>query len=111
MRRHTLDKQVLGPWSLTTSRAFWEGFSPSALGDQQAGDGTRTVYRVEADWSRAEVQVTQHDQLATIRLAGGGDLEAAAEQVRRFLSLDVDARGWPYVARRAARRAPATRAS
>jgi len=100
MKRHTVDAQVLGPWSLATSRAFWGGFSPSALGDQQAGDGIRTVFRVEADWSRAEVQVTQHDHLATISLAGGGDLAAAADQVRRFLSLDVDARGWPDIARR-----------
>ncbi len=100
MKRHTVDAEVLGPWSLTTSRAFWEGFRPAALDDQQAPDGIRTVFRVEADWSRAEVQVTQHDHDATISLAGGGDLEAAADQVRRFLSLDVDARGWPDVARR-----------
>ncbi len=100
MRRRTVDAEVLGPWSLTTSRAFWEGFSPSALDDQRAGDGIRTVFRVEADWSRAEVEVTQRDHLATINLAGNGDLEAAADQVRRFLSLDVDARGWPDVAGR-----------
>jgi DNA-3-methyladenine glycosylase II len=100
MRRHSFDAKVLGPWSLTTSRAFWEGFSPSALDAPRAGDGIRTVFRVEADWSRAEVKVTQRDHLATISLAGDGDLEAAADQVRRFLSLDVDARGWPDVARR-----------
>jgi len=91
---------VLGPWSITTSRAFWEGFSPSALDEQRAGDGIRTVFRVEADWSRAEVEVTQRDDLATISVVGDGDLEAAARQVRRFLSLDVDARGWPAVADR-----------
>ena len=100
MRRHTIDAEVLGPWSVTTSRAFWEGFSPSALDDQRAGDGIRTVFRVEADWSRVEVQVTQRDHVATISLDGAGDLEAAADQVRRFRSLDVDARGWPDVARR-----------
>jgi len=100
MRRHTIDAEVLGPWSLTTSRAFWEGFSPAALDEQRAGDGIRTVFRVEADWSRAEVQVTQRDHLATISLAGGGNLDAAAVQVLRFLSLDVDARRWPDVARR-----------
>jgi len=100
MRRHTLDAQVLSPWSLTTSRAFWEGFSPSALDAQRAGDGIRTVFRVEADWSRAEAEVTQHGHLATISVAGDGDLQAAANQVRRFLSLDVDARGWPDVAGR-----------
>jgi 3-methyladenine DNA glycosylase/8-oxoguanine DNA glycosylase len=33
-------------------------------------------------------------------LRGDGDLEAAAAQVCRFLSLDVDARGRPDVARR-----------
>ncbi len=100
MRRHSIDAEVLGPWALTTSRAFWEGFSPAALDEQRAGDGIRTVFRVEADWSRAEVKVTQHEHLASISLAGVGDLEAAAAQVRRFLSLDVDARGWPDVARR-----------
>ncbi len=100
MRRHLVEAEVLGPWSLTTSRAFWEGFSPSTLGDQPAGDGIRAVFRVEADWSRAEVEVTQRDHLATLSLAGDGDLEAAADQVRRFLSLDVDGRGWPDVARR-----------
>jgi len=100
MRRHGVDAEVLAPWSLSTSRAFWEGFSPAALADQRAGDGIRTVFRVEADWSRAEVQVTQREHLATISLAGDGDLQSAADQVRRFLSLDVDARGWPDVARR-----------
>ncbi len=100
MRGHTVDAEVLGPWSLRTSRAFWEGFSPSALSDQRAGDGIRTVFRVESDWSRAEVELTQRDHLATINMAGDGDLEAAADQVRRFLALDVDARGWPDVAGR-----------
>lgn len=61
MRRHTADAEVLGPRSLTTSRAFWEGFSPSALDAQRAGDGIRTVFRVEADWFRAEAEVTQRD--------------------------------------------------
>ena len=100
MRRHTVDAEVLGPWSLSTSRAFWEGFSPAALDDQPAGDGIRTVFRVEADWSRAEAQVTQREHLASISLAGDGDLQAAADQVLGFLSLDIDARGWPDVARR-----------
>jgi len=66
MRRHTVDAEVLGPWSLSTSRAFWEGFSPAALDDQRAGDGISTVFRVEADWSRAEAQVTQREHLAII---------------------------------------------
>lgn len=95
-----MDVRVLGPWSLSTSRAFWEGFAPAALDEGQAADSIRTVFRVEADWSRAEVVVTQSDDLAVIRLAGDGDLDAAADQVRRFLALDVDARGWPAVGHR-----------
>ena len=38
-------------------------------------------------------------QPATINVDGGGDLAAAADQVRRFLSLDVDAPGVADVAR------------
>jgi DNA-3-methyladenine glycosylase II len=44
--------------------------------------------------------VTQRGDIAHIRLSGDGDLDEAAAQVRRFLSLDVDARGWPDVAHR-----------
>ncbi len=65
MRRHTIDAEVLGPWSRATSRVFREGFSPAALDAQRAGDGIRTVFGVEAG-----------DNLATISLAGGGDLGA-----------------------------------
>lgn len=89
--------EVLGPWSLATSRQFWEGFGPSELQHQDADAGLRTVFRVEADWSRAEVEVTQRGSLV---LTGDGDLDAAAEQTCRFLSLDVDARGWPAVGER-----------
>lgn len=31
MREHTIEVGVLGPWSLATSRAFWDGFTPAAL--------------------------------------------------------------------------------
>jgi DNA-3-methyladenine glycosylase II len=105
MRRHEISVDVLGPWSLATSRAFWEGFTPAALSaqDDAAEDEQQqltTVFRVEADWSVAEAAVTQHDGTARIRVVGDGDLDAAAAQVARFLSLDVDARGWPDVAGR-----------
>jgi DNA-3-methyladenine glycosylase II len=100
MRQHTIDIEVFGPWSLATSRQFWEGFSPNALAEQGPGDHLSAVFRVEADWSRAHVTVSQHGHTARIALSGDGDLDAAAGQVCRFLSLDVDARGWPEVARR-----------
>jgi hypothetical protein len=92
MRRRAVEAEVLGPRSLTTGGAFGEGFSPSALDEQQARGGIRTVSRVVADWSRAEV-VTQRGDLATVSSAGDANLEAGADKVRRFLCVDVDAPG------------------
>lgn len=59
---HTVDVELLGPWSLATSRTFWEGFAPAALesrDDQGEPQRLRSVFRVDGDWSRAEVEVTQ----------------------------------------------------
>jgi len=28
MKHHTIAVEVLGPWSLATSKTFWEGFTP-----------------------------------------------------------------------------------
>jgi hypothetical protein len=92
--------EVLGPWSLETSRRFWEGFTPAALAGESAGPGLRTVFCVEGDWRRAEAEVTQAGDTAHVVVAGDGDLDAAAAQACRFLALDVDGRGWPEVGRR-----------
>jgi len=100
MTRHEVKVEVLGPWSLATSKAFWEGFVPAALTSHGPSQQLRSVFCVEGDWSRAEVQVTQDGSTARVVVTGGGDLEAAAAQACRFLSLDVDARGWPDVGRR-----------
>ncbi len=98
--RTTIEQEVAGPWSLDTSRAFWEGFAPAALGAQPAAGALHTVFLVERDWTRATASVTQDGARARITVSGGGDLEAAAAQTARFLSLDVDARGWPAVGER-----------
>lgn len=102
MSGHTSTLTIRGPWSLATSRRFWEGFTPSALApsDERHGDVLRTVFRVDADWSVATTEVTQKEDCATVKVEGNGDLDAASAQVARFLSLDVDATGWPQVADR-----------
>jgi len=100
MAEHVAKFEVLGPWSLETSRRFWEGFSPAALAGQPAGPGLRTVFCAEGDWRRAEVEATQAGGTARLMVSGDGDLEAATAQACRFLALDVDARGWPEVGRR-----------
>ena len=100
MARHVAEFEVLGPWSLGTSRQFWEGFTPAALAREPTGPLLSTVFCVEGDWCRAEAEVTQAGNTARVVLAGDGDLDAAAAQVCRFLALDVDGRGWPEVGRR-----------
>jgi DNA-3-methyladenine glycosylase II len=100
MARRVAEFEVLGPWSLQTSRRFWEGFTPAALTGEPAGPGLRTVFCAEGDWRRAEAEVTQAGDTARVALAGDGDLDAAAVQACRFLALDVDGRTWPQVGRR-----------
>jgi len=100
MARHVADFEVLGPWSLETSRRFWEGFTPAALPGDPAGPELRTVFCAEGDWRRVEAEVTQAGDTARVVLAGDGDLDVAAAQACRFLALDVDGRGWPQVGRR-----------
>lgn len=101
MCTHTSTLTVRGPWSLATSRRFWVGFTPSALtANQNQGDALRTVFRVDTDWSVASAEVTQDAQTATVTVEGDGNLDDAAAQVARFLSLGVDATGWPAVGER-----------
>ena len=100
MAHHQVEIEVLGAWSLATSKAFWEGFAPAALARHSQPEQLRTVFCVEGDWCRAEVLVTQEGTTARVAVTGGGDLEVAAAQACRFLSLDLDARGWPDVGRR-----------
>jgi len=91
------DVEVLGPWSLATSRAFWEGFTPAALGAQE-GAALTTAFCVEGDGERVEVTVTQTGDGARVLVTGDGDLDAAVAQTCRMLALDVDGRGWAAVA-------------
>ncbi|MEP7333694.1 MAG: hypothetical protein ABI692_16585 [Terracoccus sp.] len=103
MTEHQQDAEVLGPWSLATSRTFWEGFTPAALPNRTGAAGAttlQTVFLNERDWTRTEARVTQQGATAVITVSGDGDLDAATSQVCRFLSLDVDARRWPAVGER-----------
>ena len=91
--------EVLGPWSLPTSKQFWEGFAPSVLAVQGEVNEIRSVFLCDADWQRVEMVVGQEGSSARISVTGPGDLDAATAQVRRFLSLDIDGSGWPEIGR------------
>lgn len=91
---------MAGPWSLRTSRRFWEGFRPTAIPLGGDPDVLHARFVSEHDWAPATAHVTQDSSTARITILGDGDLDAAAEQAGRFLSLDIDATGWPDVADR-----------
>ncbi|MGC1206896.1 MAG: hypothetical protein WA880_02960, partial [Ornithinimicrobium sp.] len=97
---HRVSVEVSGPWSLTTSKNFWEGFAPASLAEQQDGAALQTVFVNESDWSQTRASISQQGQTAHLELSGSGDLEAAADQVCRFLAIDIDATGWPEVGER-----------
>jgi hypothetical protein len=99
MGGQTTVREVAGPWSLSVSRAFWEGFTPAAVRDQ-SGDALRTVFPAERTWTPVRATVGQDGPAVHITVTGGGDLDFAAGQVARFLALDIDARGWPAVGER-----------
>lgn len=88
---------VHGPWSLATSRRFWEGFTPGELPAQE-GRHLETVFLAEGDWSTARVRVEQTGDGALLQLQGDGELDLAGEQVARFLAIDVDGTAWPEIA-------------
>ncbi len=97
---HRVSVEVSGPWSLATSKIFWEGFAPASLAEQQDGAALQTVFVNESDWSQTTASISQQGQTAHLELSGSGDLEAAADQVCRFLAIDIDATGWPEVGER-----------
>lgn len=92
--------EVAGPWSLATSKRFWEGFTPGELAHQTRAEGIRTVFLCDTDWQRVDAVITQEGESARIVVDGPGDLDAATQQVRRLLSIDIDGRAWPDVAAR-----------
>ncbi|PWK82284.1 hypothetical protein C8D88_114153 [Lentzea atacamensis] len=99
MAHHCVEVAVQGPWSLATSRASWEGFTPSAP-PARKGEALQSAFLVEGEWRRASVSVTQRGATAVLELAGEGDPDLAAAQVCRLLALDVDGRAWPGVGAR-----------
>lgn len=92
--------EVVGPWSLATTRSFWEGFTPGRLASQTQAAGIHTAFLCDTDWQRVDAVITQDGPSARIVVEGPGELEAATEQVRRLLSIDIDGSGWPDVAER-----------
>lgn len=101
----TVTVQPVGPYSLTESIRFLEGFTPAAYEGEEPGrldlsfvsDG---AYRPGG--SEQVVGVSARDKCGEIvvELSGDADPATARRQIERILSLDVDGDGFPEVGRR-----------
>jgi DNA-3-methyladenine glycosylase II len=97
MAGRTAEFAVLGPWSLETSRQFWEGFTPAALAGEPAGPRLRTVFCAEGDWRRAEAEVTQSGDTARVVLPATVILMPPPRRCAcswRWTSMGVAGRRW-----------------
>ena len=94
--------EPVGPYTLSSSARFLEGFAPAAYdGDEQ--DGLRLAFVADglADGGAdAGVRVRQEGETVVGDVYGTADPEVVRRQVARILSLDVDGSGFPAVGRR-----------
>ena len=88
-----------GPFSLTASAAFLEGFSPAAHRGA-AGGHLHLAFVPDGEEAAAGVCLRQDDGVVAGEVFGEADPDAVPEQVARILSLDVDGSGFPEVGRR-----------
>lgn len=102
MTWHNLSHQ--GPFDLTASTRFLEGFAPAARPDAAASAGElRLAFPVAPSWRPAGVLVHQPEPDGPVRarvFADPSDVDATLEQTRRILSLDVDGSGFAAVGAR-----------
>ncbi len=68
---HRVKVEVQGPWSLATSKAFWEGFAPAALADP-GSDALETSFVSESDWSNVHVTVAATGSITQDGTPGDG---------------------------------------
>jgi DNA-3-methyladenine glycosylase II len=92
-----------GPYSLPASIRYLEGFAPAAY-DGETAASLEMAFCVDGYWDPVAVSV--HEDAGAIHgTVQGGDtlapavMAAAVEQVERILSLDIDGRGFPDIAR------------
>ncbi|MFC4858995.1 DNA-3-methyladenine glycosylase family protein [Actinophytocola glycyrrhizae] len=99
-----LDVPVHGPFDLTASARFLEGFAPAARADAASRPGElRLAFPVAPSWRPVGVLVRQPFPNGPVRIAVRGepsDVDKAVAAARRILSLDVDGTGFAAVAAR-----------
>jgi DNA-3-methyladenine glycosylase II len=97
----TFEIEPLGGYSLQESAGFIDAWheAPSEGGKTQGH--LHLAFHTDRDWQVAGVCLTQSaDGRVAGTVYGGAETEAVRHQTARILSLDVDGRAWPEVARR-----------
>jgi DNA-3-methyladenine glycosylase II len=95
-----------GPYSLSASIQFLEGFTPAAYSGPQAADPTlELAFPMEGSWQTVGVRVRQQADVVTAEVvspptADAGLVRELRPQVERILSVDVDGSDFPAVGER-----------
>src|ERR1700678_2953356 len=92
-----------GPYSLTASIRYLEGFAPAAY-DGASAANLEMAFCVDGYWDPVAVRIREETGAVHGTVHGRDPLApaviaAAVEQVERIFSLDIDGRGFPDVAR------------
>lgn len=95
---------ALGPFSLSASARFLEGFAPAAF-TGNAGEPLELAFPVEGSWQSVGVRVRQRDgrvvgEVVSPRSLDPGVVDAVRAQVQRILSLDVNGSDFAAVGQR-----------
>ena len=92
--------EPLGPYSLAQSARFMRRFSPSPGSAEAADDHLHVAFLLDGSYQAVGACLTEEANGVAVEIVGNADPDAAAEQVRRILSLDVDATGYEAVGER-----------
>ena len=97
-RQFTL--QPRGPFSLHSSISFLEGFAPAMHGRGGQVGHVHLAFVPDGERRAAGACVRSQDGEIVVEVSGAAEPGAAARQVERILSLDVDGAGFPDVGER-----------
>jgi DNA-3-methyladenine glycosylase II len=92
--------QPRGPFSLHSAISFLQGFAPAMYGRGGQVGHLHLAFVPDGERRAAGACVRSRDGELVVELSGAAEPRAAARQVERILSLDVDGSGFPDVGAR-----------
>jgi DNA-3-methyladenine glycosylase II len=99
-RAETIRMDPQGPYSLSESARFLEGFTPAAHEGEDEEGHLHLAFCVEGDWAPVGVCLRDTASAVTAEIWGAADPKAVGAQLARILSLDIDGSQFTAVAER-----------